>query len=577
MKFMIRYKSLISRALLPLSVLLLFVGAAIPTATAAYSPQTLNAGGSTFVAPVMDDWVVGFKSFTSNLVTINYAAVGSTSGQKGVLKKLYAFGASDAPISSSLYTPNYTAAYGPLVTIPEALGGVAIFYNIPGLSASHPLNLTGQVVADIYLKSITTWNASAILALNPYYTAAQLSYSIIPVHRSDGSGTTYALTTYFERTSNSSGSLALNNDWNASGLGRGTLISWPSGELGASGSGGVAGDVSSNTGAIGYADSYYALSNHLTSAYIQNSAGKFQQPTLTTIAAAAAADSAKVLADPTYSITDAPGATSYPISTYTYILVWANQTNYDVGYDVANFIWYVVTDGQAYGPSLNYPALPSNIVTIDENLITELNYQGTPFITIASASVSCTPISLTVGLHTKCTASVTGGTKGGVVSWATNATGTFSKPSCDLSAHLSCSVTFTSGEAGTVDMLASYQGSGGAAVFNGQTTFTVTQKASRTTLSCKPGSEAISGTSTCTATVVGYRPTGTVTFSQTGAGSVSFSSASCTLAPVGHSTTSSKCSVTATGVTAGSVTVGASYSGDTNNAASSTTHPLTVR
>lgn len=345
------------------------------SASPTYTPASLQAGGSTFVNPVMQVWVSGFAYQTGGAVKIDYSALGSTAGQKGILKKTYAFGASDAPISSLLYTQNYTAAYGPLLTIPEALGGVAIFYNIPKLTVS--LNLTGPIIADIYLRNITSWNDSAILAINPGVNKTLLNIPIIPVHRSDGSGTTYALTTFLERTS---------TDWNASGLGRGTLVNWPStGELGASGSGGVAGDVASNAGAIGYADSYYALSNKLLAADIENSAGKFVAPTLSTITEAATADSALVQADPTYSITDAPTPSnstveSYPISTYTYILVWADQTNQGQGYDIAQFLMWVVTYGQADSPPLNYAALPANIVAIDQGLIGQLNYNGVPFI-----------------------------------------------------------------------------------------------------------------------------------------------------------------------------------------------------
>jgi phosphate transport system substrate-binding protein len=340
------------------------------SSTPTYAPLTIQAGGSTFVNPIMLVWSSGFKDYTNGAVQVNYASLGSTAGQKGILKLTYAFGASDAPISSSLYTPNYTQAYGPLLTIPEALGGVAIFYNIPGVHTS--LNLTGSIIAKMYLRTITSWNDPAILALNPGVNASLLNLPVVPVHRSDGSGTTYALTTFLVRTS---------SDWNSSGLGRGTVVGWPAeGELGASGSSGVAQDVSGNSGAIGYADSYYSITNHITSANIQNSAGAFVAPTLDAITAAAAADSAKVQNDATYSITNAPGAASYPISTYTYLLVWENQTDQAKGNDVAQFIQWIVTHGQYDSPTLNYAPLPSQVVTIDEGLIAQMNYNGAPFI-----------------------------------------------------------------------------------------------------------------------------------------------------------------------------------------------------
>jgi phosphate transport system substrate-binding protein len=267
---------------------------------------------------------------------------------------------------------------GPLLQIPETLGGVAIFYNVPGVTVS--LNLTGSVLADIYLGNITMWNNPAIAALNPGCHAGSTTCvlpadTITPVHRSDGSGTTYALTNYFEKVSTA---------WNASFSGGcpcyGTSISWPSSEIGAKGSSGVAAYVNENPNTIGYADSYYALANGLKAAAIQNQAGVFLAPTLTDIAAAANAFSAQVQANPTFTITNAPGAGSYPISTFTYLLVWANQTNQQQGYDTAQLFEWIVNQGQAFGPSLNYPALPANVVAIDQSLIQQIKYNGVPFI-----------------------------------------------------------------------------------------------------------------------------------------------------------------------------------------------------
>jgi phosphate transport system substrate-binding protein len=337
------------------------------SSTPTYTSLTLQAGGSTFVNPVMQVWASGFKDYTGGTVLTNYQALGSSAGITGVLKGVFDFAGSDAPPSSSI-TGNYTAKNGPLLVIPETLGAVAIFYNIPGVTAS--LNLTGPIIAKIYLEQITKWNDPAIQSLNP--KVALPSNTIIPVHRSDGSGTTYALTNYFTKVS---------TDWNASKLGFGTAVSWPAtGELGGRGSAAVAADVAQNPNAIGYADSYYAFSNKLTSAAVQNSAGIYLTPSLAGVTAAAAAFAAQVQADPTFSITNAPGATSYPISTYTYLLVYANQTNQGKGSDVAQFFWWIVTHGQALGPPLFYPALPPTVVAIDEGLIAQMNFQGTSFI-----------------------------------------------------------------------------------------------------------------------------------------------------------------------------------------------------
>jgi phosphate transport system substrate-binding protein len=340
-----------------------------PTQT--FDPLTLQAGGSTFVNPVMQVWVAGFSDYTGGAVSTNYQALGSGAGITGILKGTFDFAGSDAPVSTSV-SSNYTAVKGPLLQIPETLGAVAIFYNIPGIHVS--LNLTGPIIADIYLQKITTWNDPSIRALNPKVADlnATTNVTIVPVHRSDGSGTTYALTNYFTKVS---------SDWNASGKGFGTSISWPAaGELAGKGSAGVAAYVSQTPYSIGYADSYYALSNKLLSAAVQNAAGNFVIPSLAGVTDAASDFASQVQANPTFAITNAPGPNSYPISTYTYLLVWQNQTNQGKGNDVAQLFQWIVTHGQSYGPPLYYPTLPASVVTIDESLIAKMNYNGTPFI-----------------------------------------------------------------------------------------------------------------------------------------------------------------------------------------------------
>jgi len=347
--------------------------------TASYYQLAIQAGGSTFVNPVMQVWADAFTQYTGGAVSVNYQAVGSGAGITGILKKTFEFGGSDAPLTLSQYQ-NYTTAYGPLLQIPETLGGVAIFYNVPGVTVN--LNLTGSVLAKIYLGTITMWNDPAIAALNSgchtgSATCVLPANTIVPVHRSDGSGTTYALTNYFEKVS---------TNWNASFSGGcpcyGTSVNWPVFEVGAKGSSGVAAYVETNSYTIGYADSYYALSNNLKSAAIQNQAGQFLAPTLADIAAAANAFSAQVQANPTFTITNAPGTGSYAIATFTYILIWQDQTSQQQGYDIAQFLWWIVspTKGQAYGPSLNYPALPANLVAVDQTLIKQIQYNSVPFI-----------------------------------------------------------------------------------------------------------------------------------------------------------------------------------------------------
>jgi phosphate transport system substrate-binding protein len=344
-----------------------------------YYPMTLQAYGGTFVNPLMQTWAKGFQEYTGNQVLLNYQAIGTGAAQTDILANTGAFDGGDAPISAAqIAAAAEPTSLGNLLQFPEALGGVAIFYNLPGVTAH--LNFTGPIVADIYVGKITMWNDPAIQALNPKITLP--AQTITPVHRSDGSGTTYALSNYFEKVS---------ADWNATFTGGcpcyGTSIpstTWGANpnNVGAKGSPGVTAYVLGNAYSIGYADSVYAIDAGLLSASIENQAGVFLTPTVADITAAAAAFSAQVQANPTFTITNAPGAGSYPISTYTYLYVWENQANYQQGYDVAQlFEWIVsVSQGQTFSSGLNYAPLPAAVVTIDQGIISQMSYNGVPFI-----------------------------------------------------------------------------------------------------------------------------------------------------------------------------------------------------
>ncbi len=343
------------------------------------SPVTLTAGGSSFVNPVMQVWASGFHNSTKSspgVVTVQYASVGSGAGQNNLYAGTFSFAGSDAPVSGSKLS-NFTAKGGPLLQIPETLGAVAIFYNVPGMtngtcssSCSISLKLNGTIIAKIYLEQITYWNDAAIVSLNPGVTIPHTP--IVPVHRSDGSGTTYAFTDYLQR---------VYAGWNSSGVGQGTTVNWPTGELAGKGSSGVAGLVSANPGAIGYADTYYAFQNKLVVAAIANAHGNYELPSLSSISSAAADFSSKLSSNPIHTIVNAPGANSYPISTFTYLLVWKNQNNQANAYAMTTFFEWIVTSGQTYSPALFYPALPPSMVSIDQQLIAQINYQGQTFTT----------------------------------------------------------------------------------------------------------------------------------------------------------------------------------------------------
>lgn len=344
----------------------------LTTAATTYTPPagkiSLTAGGSSFVNPIMQVWVSEYFNLTQNNpapVSINYQAVGSSLGQTGVLQGTFAFAGSDAPLPKSVLA-SYSAK-GPMLQVPEALGGVAIFYNIPSVTTS--LDITGPVLAGIYNGSITTWNDARITALNPSVNLP--SSTIVPVHRSDGSGTTYALTTYLATQS---------ANWRST-IGVGTAVNWPSFELASKGSSGVAGTVSTTPNSIGYADSYYAFKNNLLAAKISNAAGNFVAPSVSAFSAAAASFSSVLSVNATAPIVNpsATAATAYPISTFTYILIWANQSNQANGWAEANFLQWVVNVGQSYSTGLYYSPLPPNIVTIDQQLVSQINYNGQAF------------------------------------------------------------------------------------------------------------------------------------------------------------------------------------------------------
>ena len=338
-------------------------------------PVALLGAGATFPAPLIQTWTAQYNKLHPT-VTINYNGIGSGGGIQQITAKTVDFGASDAPLTDSQLA-NATG----LVLMPETLGGVAITYNLAtyGIPNSTVLHFTSDVIAGIYMGTITRWNDPAIQALNP--AASLPNVPITAVHRSDGSGTTYAFTNYLSIT---------NSNW-ANVVGYQTSVTWPVDKLangiGASGNAGVAGAVFNTPGAIGYVDVIYALSNHLGYGAVKNAAGNFVVPTLDTIRWAAQ----NATGNPSYTdlrmhIVNAAGGQSYPIATYTYLLIYKDMSvqpsmNKAKAQALAQFLWWAIHDGQSYAPALVYVPLPSNIVSADEQLIKSLNYQGTTLVT----------------------------------------------------------------------------------------------------------------------------------------------------------------------------------------------------
>lgn len=343
---------------------------AMTSSTQPAVPVSILGAGATFPAPLIQTWTVQYKKLNPS-VTINYNAIGSGAGIQQITQKTVDFGASDAPLTEA----QFAGAPG-LVLFPETLGGVGITYNLYtlGISNSTTIRFTSDVLVGIYIGTITRWNDPAIQSIN---AGVQLpSNQITAVHRSDGSGTTYAFTDFLSHVSPT---------W-ANGVGYSTSVTWPvdkSGTgVGASGNAGVAGTVANTPGAIGYVDVIYAVSNKLGVGAVRNAAGNFVVPNLQTVLwAAANATGTPNPTDLRLHIVNAQGAQSYPIATYTYTLVYKDMslnpgTNQDKAKALAKFLWWAIHDGQQYAPDLIYVPLPQNIVAADEQLLLSLNYQG---------------------------------------------------------------------------------------------------------------------------------------------------------------------------------------------------------
>lgn len=305
----------------------------------------LTGAGATFPYPLYSKWFSDYASQAN--VKINYQSIGSGGGIRQLIEGTVDFGASDSPMTDEEMGK---AKGGPVLHIPTVMGADVITYNVEGLS--RPLNLTGAVIADIFLGRIKKWNDARIAALNG--EARLPNQDILVVHRSDGSGTTYIFTDYLS---------AVSPAWQ-NGPGRGKEVQWPAG-LGAKGNEGVAGQVKQTPGAIGYVELAYAKQNRLAYAAVQNSAGAFVLPTIESITAAAAGVMTKLPANTDFrvSIVNPPGADAYPIASFTWILVYQNQPDAEKGRKLVDFLRWALREGDASASALDYAPLPNEMDT----------------------------------------------------------------------------------------------------------------------------------------------------------------------------------------------------------------------
>ena len=322
----------------------------------------LNGAGATFPGPLYSKWFDQYYKITG--IQINYQAVGSGSGITQITNGTVDFGASDGIMSDAQVTAAQNA-YGPILHIPMTIGPVAIAYNLSGIG-TQVLKLTGEVLAGIYLGTITKWNDPQITAINSGLKLPDATIAV--VHRSDGSGTTYIFTNYLSKVS---------SDW-SSKVGNANSVNWPVG-LGGAQSAGVAGLVQQTPNSIGYVELAYAITNNITYAQLQNSSGNYIVPTMAS--ASSAAEGITLPDDMKIMITNSPNAQAYPIVGFTWILVYQNQTDKTKGQELANVLWWAIHDGQQYANALNYPILPASAVTKAENEILSMKYQGQPLLT----------------------------------------------------------------------------------------------------------------------------------------------------------------------------------------------------
>jgi phosphate transport system substrate-binding protein len=299
----------------------------------------INGAGATFPYPIYSKWFAEYNRQHPN-IAINYQSIGSGGGVRQLTNRTVFFGASDMPMTDE----QIKAAPGPVLHFPTVLGAVVPVFHLNGVN---DLKFSGPVLADIYLGKITKWNDAAIAKLNPGVTLPATEIAV--VHRSDGSGTTFIFVDYLAKVSAEF----------KSKVGVNSSVNWPAG-VGGKGNEGVAGLVSQTPGAIGYVELIYALQNKIDFGSIQNAAGEFVKASPDSVTKAAAG--ATVPDDFRVSITNAPGAGAYPISSFTWLLLYQEPGDATQARAMVDFVKWAVTDGQKFATELGYAPLPENVV-----------------------------------------------------------------------------------------------------------------------------------------------------------------------------------------------------------------------
>lgn len=312
---------------------------------AAAQPVRINGAGATFPYPIYSKWFSEYNKIHPE-VQINYQSIGSGGGIRQLTNRTVFFGATDGPMTKD----QLLAAAGKVLHLPTVLGAVVPVYNITGVDAE--LKFTGPLLADIFMGKVSKWNDPAVAKLNPGVSLPGSDITI--VHRSDGSGTTYIFADYLGKVS---------PEWKKT-VGIATSLNWPGG-VGAKGNEGVAGLVKQTPGAIGYVELIYALQNKIDFGSVQNIAGEFVRASLGSVTKAAAATKGKMPEDFRVSITNAPGAGVYPISSFTWLLFYENPKDKQAARTMTDFMRWALRDGQKYCADLGYAPLPEEVVALE--------------------------------------------------------------------------------------------------------------------------------------------------------------------------------------------------------------------
>jgi len=318
------------------------------------TPILINGAGATFPYPLYSKWFSTYKSISPQ-VQINYQSIGSGGGIRQFTDRTIDFGATDIPMNH-----DQIAKVGePVLHIPVAIGSVVVTYNLEGAPA---LKLTPEILSGIFLGEIRKWEDPRILNLNPSLKAKG---DILVIHRSDGSGTTAVFTDYLKKVS---------TVWNQK-VGSGTSVNWPVG-LGGKGNEGVAGLIKQTPNSVGYVELVYAKKNHLSVAELKNLAREFVSPSLETLTSAAESSLKNIPADFRTSITHSPGKKSYPLGSFTYLLIRKKMSDPEKSKALVSFLGWAITEGQKYATELDYAPLPKNLVSQLKNQLKSIEAPG---------------------------------------------------------------------------------------------------------------------------------------------------------------------------------------------------------